>query len=77
VVLFGAKSEGKALLLFAATKNSVNRGIDCGGIIKEASKLVGGGGGGRKEMAQAGGRNPESLSKALAEAGKIAERMIT
>ena len=77
VVLFGAKSEGKALLLFAATKNSVNRGIDCGGIIKEASKLVGGGGGGRKDMAQAGGRNPESLSRALAEAGKIAERMIS
>jgi len=77
VVLFGAKSDGKALLLFAATKNSVAKGIDCGGIIREASKIVGGGGGGRKDMAQAGGKNPESLSKALEEAGRIAERMLS
>ena len=77
VVLFGSGDGEKALLLFAATKSSVERGIDCGGIIREASKIVGGGGGGRKDMAQAGGKNPAELKKALDEAGKIAEGMVS
>lgn len=76
VVLFGSKNEGKALLLFAATKNAVGKGIDCGAIIREASKIVGGGGGGRKDMAQAGGKSPEKLQEALSEAARIAERML-
>ncbi len=76
VVLFGSRSGGKALLLFAATKNAVAKGIDCGGIIKEASKMVGGGGGGRKDMAQAGGKDPDKLAGALAEASRIAEGML-
>ncbi len=75
-VLFGSRHEGKALLLFAATKKAVEAGIDCGAIIKEASKLVGGGGGGRKEMAQAGGKEPEKLPEAILEAARIAELMI-
>lgn len=75
-VLFGSRNEGKALLLFAATKKAVEAGIDCDAIIKEASKLVGGGGGGRKDMAQAGGKAPEKLPEALSEAARIAERMV-
>ncbi len=77
VVLFGSSLGEKALLLFAATKKSVERGIDCGAIIREASKIVGGGGGGRKEMAQAGGKNPGELARALEEAGKIAGGMVS
>ena len=76
VVLFGSREEGKAMLLFAATKNAVSRGADCGGLIKEVSRIVGGGGGGRKDMAQAGGKSPEGLDRALAEAVKAAQRMI-
>jgi alanyl-tRNA synthetase len=76
VVLLGSSVGGKALLLFAATKSAVNSGIDCGSIIKEVSKLTGGGGGGRKDMAQAGGKTPESLERALDEAVKMARRMI-
>ncbi|MCX7678447.1 MAG: alanine--tRNA ligase [Spirochaetes bacterium] len=76
VVLLGSQHQGKPLLLFAATKSAVEKGIDCGAIIKETSKLVGGGGGGRKEMAQAGGKNPDKLEHALQEAARMAERMI-
>jgi alanyl-tRNA synthetase len=76
VVLLGSSVGGKALLLFAATKSAVNSGIDCGNIIKEVSKLTGGGGGGRKDMAQAGGKTPESLGRALEEAVNLARRMI-
>ncbi len=76
VVLFGSRNEDKAILLFAATKKAVAAGIDCGAIIKETSKLVGGGGGGRKDMAQAGGKAPEKLAEALSEAARLAEHMI-
>ncbi len=76
LVCFGSKTDGKALLLFAATKTAVEKGADCGAIIKEASRIVGGGGGGRKDMAQAGGNSPEALSKALAKAVEIAKKSL-
>ena len=37
-------------------------------VIKAIAPIVGGGGGGRKDMAQAGGKDPSQLAKAL-EAG--------
>jgi len=75
VVLFGSTADGKALLLFAATKSAVKKGIDCGKIIKEAAKLVGGGGGGRTDMAQAGGKSPEGLKEAIGKAVSMAREM--
>jgi len=36
-----------------------------GEIIKPLAELVGGSGGGRPDMAQAGGKNPESLEQAI------------
>jgi alanyl-tRNA synthetase len=76
IVCFGSEYEGKALLLFAATKNSVEKGADCGKIIKEVSKHVEGGGGGRKDLAQAGGKSPVGLEKAISEGAKVAEKMV-
>ncbi len=76
VVLFGAENDGSALLLFAATNAAVMAGIDCGAVIRDAAKLVGGGGGGRKDMAQAGGKKPEGLSEAISLAVTRAEGMI-
>ena len=65
LVLFGSHAEDKAILLFAATKKVVEQGVDCGALIKLAAPLAGGGGGGRKDMAQAGGKNPSGLEQAL------------
>jgi alanyl-tRNA synthetase len=39
--------------------------------VKGASALVGGGGGGRRTMARAGGKDPEKLAEALAEAERL------
>ncbi|MDE7286966.1 MAG: hypothetical protein K2N55_09035, partial [Lachnospiraceae bacterium] len=39
--------------------------------IKGIAALVGGGGGGRPNMAQAGGKNPEGIEQAVAEAIKV------
>lgn len=76
VVCFGSNIDGKALLLFAATSHAVKKGVDCGGMIKEVSRHIGGGGGGRKDMAQAGGKNPDGIGDALAAAVMAASRML-
>ncbi|MDY6967190.1 MAG: alanine--tRNA ligase [Spirochaetota bacterium] len=75
LVCFGSKVNNKALLLFAATNNAVKKGVDCGKMLKQVAKIVGGGGGGRKDMAQAGGNNPETIGKALEEAVKLASNI--
>ena len=75
VVCFGSDIEAKAMLLYAATNKAVEKGIDCGKLVKETVGIVGGGGGGRKDMAQAGGKDAANLEKAVDEAVKLAEKM--
>ncbi|MBF0201697.1 MAG: hypothetical protein HQK66_10375 [Desulfamplus sp.] len=64
VVLLGAESGGKALLICVVTKDMTHR-FHAGNIVKRAASIVGGGGGGRPDMAQAGGTKPEHLNDAL------------
>ena len=64
VILLGAESHGKALLISVVTDDLIKR-HKAGDIVKAAAKLVGGGGGGRPDMAQAGGTKPENLDQAL------------
>ncbi len=75
VVLCSADG-GKVNLLSIASKNAVDKGIDCGKIIRESAKLVGGGGGGRKNIARAGGKNEAGIESALDKAINIAKEMI-
>ena len=65
VVVLGSRDQGSVLLVAAATKDVISKGIHAGNLIREVAKLVGGGGGGRPDMAQAGGKNPEALPGAL------------
>jgi alanyl-tRNA synthetase len=71
VVVLGTRSEDKVQLLAAVTDDLVKQGLSAGKIIGQIAKIVGGGGGGRPQMAQAGGKDPEKLPEALAEAEKI------
>ncbi|MCP4670759.1 MAG: alanine--tRNA ligase [Desulfobacula sp.] len=64
IVLLGAKSGEKALLISVVTQDLTKK-YKAGDIVKQAAKIVGGGGGGRPDMAQAGGTKPENLDKAL------------
>jgi alanyl-tRNA synthetase len=77
VVCFGSDTGGKAMLLYAATNKAVEKGIDCGKLVKETAPIVGGGGGGRKDMAQAGGKDAATLEKAVEEAVKLAGKMLS
>ncbi len=64
VVLLGALSKGKVLLISVVT-DDLTKKFNAGKIVKKAAAIVGGGGGGRPDMAQAGGSQPENLDKAL------------
>jgi alanyl-tRNA synthetase len=65
VVLVGAVTDGKVSLVSAVTKDLTAR-VHAGKLIQEVAKAVGGGGGGRPDLAQAGGKNPAELDRALA-----------
>ncbi len=64
VLLLGAESNGKALLIAVVTQDLTGQ-YKAGDIVKKAAGIVGGGGGGRPDMAQAGGTKPENLDAAL------------
>ncbi|MGI6086057.1 MAG: DHHA1 domain-containing protein, partial [Acetivibrionales bacterium] len=68
--------DNKVNLIVSATKDAVDAGIHCGNIIKEAAAACGGGGGGRPDMAQAGGKDPSGMDKALEIAEKKAIEML-
>ena len=58
-----------AVNVFCGCHQVVSTGMVAGKLVGEIAKICGGGGGGRPNVAQAGGKQPENLPKAL-EAGK-------
>ena len=76
VVVLASGVDGKVNLVAMATDGAMAKGAHSGNLIKGIAGLVGGGGGGRPNMAQAGGKNPEGIDKAVAEAETILEGQI-
>jgi alanyl-tRNA synthetase len=64
VIVLGSVSEGKVSLVAAVTKDLTGR-LDAGKIVKQAAAYVEGSGGGRKDLAEAGGKNPAKLDESL------------
>jgi alanyl-tRNA synthetase len=64
VVVLGRGMEGKASILVAVTSDLTDR-IAAGDLVRSLAGMIGGGGGGRKDLAEAGGKNPERLDEAL------------
>ena len=50
---------------------SVAERVSASDVVRQAAAIVGGGGGGRPTMARAGGKDPEKLPEALAEAERL------
>lgn len=68
-VVLGSSPEAQKVTLVAAfSPGVIQKGLQAGKFIGGIAKLCGGGGGGRPNLAQAGGRDPEKLPEALAEA---------
>ena len=76
VVLLISENDGKVNMVAMATDGAVKMGAHSGNIIKALAPLVEGGGGGKPAMAQAGGKNPAGIDKAIAEAQSVLEGMI-
>ena len=75
-VALGSAGEERVNLIVALSQDLVARGLHAGKIAGEAAKLVGGGGGGKPDMAQAGGKDPAGLDKAIETAARlIAEKL--
>ena len=62
--MLGSVSDGKVSLIAAVTKDLTSK-LDAGKIVKQAAAYVEGSGGGRKDLAEAGGKNPAKLDEAI------------
>ena len=71
------EEEKKVTLIAGLSRDLVERGLDAVAWVRAASAVVEGGGGGRPDMAQAGGKLPESLPEALDAARSEIERLLS
>jgi len=75
VIVLGSVANGNVALVVAVTKDLTDR-LDASKIVREAAKIVEGSGGGRKDLAEAGGKNPAKLDEALQAIPSVVERML-
>ncbi len=76
VIVLISDMDGRVNMVAMATDEALKNGAHAGNLIKGIAALVGGGGGGRPNMAQAGGKNPAGIDRAIAEAKKVLEGQI-
>ncbi len=65
VIVVGSVLEDKPILIASVTDDLIKKGVNAGDIVRSISKEIEGSGGGRPNLAQAGGKNPAGLKKAL------------
>jgi alanyl-tRNA synthetase len=75
VIALGAVSDSKAALIVGVTQDLTAK-LDAGKIVKEAAALMEGSGGGRKDLAEAGGKNPDKLDESLEAVSAIVSKML-
>ena len=73
-VVFLGSTDDTARLVAMAGETAVKAGIDCGAIVSEASRVLGGGGGGKPSMGQGGGPKTDFLVAALKKALEMCEK---
>ena len=74
LVILASLWEGKVFMVCALSKDLLSQGLDAVKIIRKAAEDIGGSGGGRSDFAQAGGNNPQGISKALMRVKEIVEK---
>ncbi|HEX5481614.1 MAG TPA: alanine--tRNA ligase [Terriglobia bacterium] len=75
VIVLGSAADSNVALVAAVTKDLTAR-LDAGKIVKAAAAIVEGSGGGRKDLAEAGGKNPARLDESLEAVPGIIQGML-
>ena len=75
-IVLAFAEEDKVTLLVGVTDDLIKKGLKAGDIVKQIAPIVDGGGGGRPQMAQAGGKNPKKIDKALKKAAEIVKNKL-
>lgn len=70
-VVLAFTDQGRVMLLAGVTDDLIARKLSAGEIIKQIAPIVDGAGGGRPHLAEAGGKNPEKINDAIAQASQI------
>jgi alanyl-tRNA synthetase len=65
VVVLGSIVDDRPIIIASVTDDLIKTGVNAGEIVRNISKEIDGSGGGRPNLAQAGGKNPAGLKKAL------------
>jgi len=74
IILLGTKEKEKCHLFAKVSPDLVQKGVSAQALIKEIAPLVQGSGGGKADSAQAGGKDPAQLERALAHAENFLQR---
>src|SRR5690554_538139 len=75
-ILFGTVNEGKPMLTAYVSKEIVeSKGLNAGQIVRELGKHIQGGGGGQAFFATAGGKNPDGMADAIANAVRFLDEL--
>ena len=75
VVVLASAEDGKVALITGVTKDLIPK-LHAGKIVQEIAKQVGGSGGGRPDLAEAGGKDPSGIDKALANVYPLIEKLL-
>ncbi len=65
VVFIGGCVDDKVVFVAKASRDTVDKGVHCGNLIKEAAAVCDGKGGGKPDLAQGGAKNTSALNEAL------------
>lgn len=65
VLVLGSVKNGKANMIIGLGQKALDINLHAGKLIKQVAPIFGGGGGGRSNLAQAGGKKPDGLDKAI------------
>jgi alanyl-tRNA synthetase len=77
VFLIAADGNDKVVMVAGVSNDLVKRGISAGNWVKEVAPKVGGGGGGKPDMAQAGGKQPSNIPRAIDAAQTFIQSKLT
>ncbi|MER3559001.1 MAG: hypothetical protein C4336_05800 [Armatimonadota bacterium] len=77
VAVLATTTGGKVVLIAKVAPEWTAKGLHAGNLVRALAQHVGGSGGGKPDFAQAGGKQPENLSKALSQVPHLVQQQLS